>query len=178
VRELVVRTDDRTVLCVVDRDRGEFVVRVGDVEHRLRLLPDAPGVFVMTTGGRSQIVRVATQDGRWFLHLNGVTVQYEITPAGPPADARDAAHRPLRDDLSAPMPGAVTQVLVREGEVVRLGQPIVIVEAMKMEHVIRAPRPGTVLAVRVRAGDQVEGGTVVAELAPASSASSAEGSTR
>jgi hypothetical protein len=59
------------------------------------------------------------------------------------------------------MPGAVTHVLVREGDAVSPGQPLVIVETMKMEHVIRARRAGRVRALRVREEDQVEAGTVV-----------------
>jgi 3-methylcrotonyl-CoA carboxylase alpha subunit len=64
------------------------------------------------------------------------------------------------------MPGAVTQVLVGEGDTVTAGQPLVIIEAMKMEHVIRAPRAGRIHAVHVRAGDRVEGGIPVVELTP------------
>jgi 3-methylcrotonyl-CoA carboxylase alpha subunit len=62
------------------------------------------------------------------------------------------------------MPGGVTQVLVRKGEEVTVGQPLVIVEAMKMEHVIRASRAGRITAVLVREGDQVDGGAVVVKI--------------
>jgi biotin carboxyl carrier protein len=62
------------------------------------------------------------------------------------------------------MPGTVTQVLVRDGDQVAQGQPLVIVEAMKMEHVIRAPHATRIRIVRVSAGDQIEGGTIVAEI--------------
>jgi biotin carboxyl carrier protein len=62
------------------------------------------------------------------------------------------------------MPGTVTQVAVREGDSVAAGQAIAVVEAMKMEHVIRAPQAGRVVALRVRAGDQVNAGAIVAEL--------------
>jgi biotin carboxyl carrier protein len=59
---------------------------------------------------------------------------------------------------------------VSEGEIVTAGQPIVVVEAMKMEHVIRAPHAGRVIALRVRQGEQVEAGAVVAELQAADAA--------
>jgi biotin carboxyl carrier protein len=68
------------------------------------------------------------------------------------------------------MPGTVTRVAVSEGETVTAGQPIVVVEAMKMEHVIRAPHAGRVVALRVRQGEQVEAGAVVAELQSAGAA--------
>jgi biotin carboxyl carrier protein len=70
------------------------------------------------------------------------------------------------EDLSAPMPGVVARVLVDEGEMVTPGQGLVIVEAMKMEHVVRAGRAGVVRRLYVRQGEQVEGGARIAEIGP------------
>jgi len=64
--------------------------------------------------------------------------------------------------LNAPMPGKIVQVLVAEGAVVEKGQPLMILEAMKMEHTISAPAAGTVAKIGFRAGDQVpEGATLL-----------------
>jgi 3-methylcrotonyl-CoA carboxylase alpha subunit len=60
--------------------------------------------------------------------------------------------------LTAPMPGRVTQLLVRVGDIVRRGEPLMIIEAMKMEHTVAAPVDGTVEAVRFAVGDLVEEG--------------------
>ncbi|MCL6498971.1 MAG: hypothetical protein K6U07_02935 [Firmicutes bacterium] len=62
------------------------------------------------------------------------------------------------------MPGLLTRVLVEPGQVVAAGQPLYVVEAMKMETVVRAARPARVLRVLAREGEQVEGGAVVVEL--------------
>jgi 3-methylcrotonyl-CoA carboxylase alpha subunit len=61
--------------------------------------------------------------------------------------------------LEAPMPGVVTKVLVSAGDEVRKGQPLVAVEAMKMEHAVRAPRDGRVTRVNATVGEMVAGGT-------------------
>ncbi|RMH46747.1 MAG: acetyl/propionyl/methylcrotonyl-CoA carboxylase subunit alpha [Alphaproteobacteria bacterium] len=66
----------------------------------------------------------------------------------------------------APMPGLVRDVLVEPGAGVAAGDPLVVLEAMKMEHTLRAGRAGRVAAVSVRAGDQVEAGQTLATLAP------------
>ena len=66
--------------------------------------------------------------------------------------------------LVAPMPGAVLRVLADSGDEVRAGQPLVVVEAMKMEHQIQAPVDGRVAEVLVRAGDQVDTGQVLLRL--------------
>lgn len=60
--------------------------------------------------------------------------------------------------LTAPMPGTVIEVLVAEGDTVEAGQPLIILEAMKMEHTITAPTAGTVSEVLYAAGDLVGDG--------------------
>jgi len=67
--------------------------------------------------------------------------------------------------LTAPMPGRVVQLLVAAGERVRQGQPLIVVEAMKMEHTIAAPRDGSVAAVHYALGDLVEEGAELIALA-------------
>jgi 3-methylcrotonyl-CoA carboxylase alpha subunit len=62
------------------------------------------------------------------------------------------------------MPGVVTRVHVAAGETVKQGQPLVAIEAMKMEHVLRAPRDGRVRAVAARPGEMVSGGVALVEL--------------
>jgi biotin carboxyl carrier protein len=66
--------------------------------------------------------------------------------------------------LEAPMPGVVSRVMVAAGEAVTKGQPLVAVEAMKMEHLVRAPRDGKVKNVRVKAGEMVSGGVALVEM--------------
>jgi 3-methylcrotonyl-CoA carboxylase alpha subunit len=64
--------------------------------------------------------------------------------------------------LTAPMPGKVIAFLAQPGDVVKLGQPLAVMEAMKMEHTITAPRDGTVEELLYAAGDQVnEGGELL-----------------
>ena len=62
------------------------------------------------------------------------------------------------------MPGVVTRVMVAAGDTVRKGQPLLAIEAMKMEHLIRAPRDGRVKEVRASAGEMVNGGVALVEL--------------
>ncbi|WP_333714126.1 acetyl/propionyl/methylcrotonyl-CoA carboxylase subunit alpha [Yoonia sp.] len=70
------------------------------------------------------------------------------------------------DTVLAPMPGLVASVAVTAGQAVAAGDRLVVLEAMKMEHVLRAPRDGVLATVAVRAGQQVAAGDLVAALAP------------
>jgi biotin carboxyl carrier protein len=156
------------VRCSVSREGTGFVVRVGKGEHRFSLVPVAPGLLLLTAGDRSRLVHAAEREELSLVHVDGVTVAYGIAPAdgGPEEHSRRGAGEGEAGGLVAPIPGVVTHVFIREGDLVRPGQSLVVVEAMKMEHVIRATRAGTVRAVRVREGDQVGGGAVVAEVGP------------
>ena len=66
--------------------------------------------------------------------------------------------------LTAPMPGRVLHVRHRPGDSVAAHDPVVVLEAMKMEHAISAPLAGTVTAVHVQPGDQVQRGDLLAEV--------------
>jgi 3-methylcrotonyl-CoA carboxylase alpha subunit len=73
------------------------------------------------------------------------------------ADAVGAA----TDRVSTPMPGKIVQVLVKAGDAVKRGQPLAVLEAMKMEHTLSAPADAKVASVDVAPGDQVTDGTTV-----------------
>ncbi len=71
------------------------------------------------------------------------------------------------DAITAPFPGAVTEVSVERGQVVTAGEPCIVIEAMKMLHTLTAPVDGTVAEVHVSPGDQVASNQVLAEFDPA-----------
>jgi acetyl/propionyl-CoA carboxylase alpha subunit len=89
------------------------------------------------------------------------------TPAPPPdAGAAAHAHRAAGDqrEITAPMPGTVIRVLVSPGDAVEAREPLVVLEAMKMETPVVAPYAAVVKAVHVAEGDPVAGGALLVEL--------------
>ena len=91
-------------------------------------------------------------------------------PASPP-DAGAAAHLQAQagtrsSSISAPMPGTVLKVHVQKGSTVKAGEPLLVLEAMKMENSLTSPRDGVVRAVHVGVGDRVAGGSLLVELEP------------
>ena len=79
----------------------------------------------------------------------------------------DPSARAPEGALVAPMPGAVVRIAVSVGDVVAAGQPLMWLEAMKMEHVIAAPAAGRVSEILVGVGHQVEQGAALAVVDPA-----------
>ena len=66
--------------------------------------------------------------------------------------------------LAAPMPGRITHIAARVGDTVQPGETILVLEAMKMEHVVRAPFAATVAEIHTATGDQVDQGALLAML--------------
>jgi 3-methylcrotonyl-CoA carboxylase alpha subunit len=67
-------------------------------------------------------------------------------------------------EVSLPMPGRVVKVHVQEGVTVTKGQPLLVVEAMKMEHTLKAARHGVVAKLAAREGEMVDAGVILLEL--------------
>ena len=89
-------------------------------------------------------------------------------PPQAPPDVDSAAHEHMpgaaSSTITAPMPGTVIKVHVHEGSTVEARDPLVVLEAMKMETPLLAPYDATVSAVHVQEGDRVAGGAVLVEL--------------
>lgn len=85
-------------------------------------------------------------------------------PAAPVATAPKAAPAAAPtsgEPLNCPMPGTIISVNVSVGQQVKLGDVVVVLEAMKMENEIKAPKDGTITSVNVNKGDAVESGTLL-----------------
>jgi pyruvate carboxylase subunit B len=67
-------------------------------------------------------------------------------------------------ELNAPMPGKILEVLVSEGDEVELGDPVAILEAMKMENELKAPVKGVVSSIAVQQGDSLEKDALILEI--------------
>jgi biotin carboxyl carrier protein len=143
-------------------------VRVDGVEISSAELAVFPGTAVrhLLTDGRSTTVVAARGDDGWDLVVDGWPVQAQVvderTRAIQAMTGRGGAPqgpKPVR----APMPGLVVRIEVAAGDVVRQGQGVVIMEAMKMENELRAEAPGRVSRVLVQTGEAVQKGAVLVE---------------
>ncbi|GGT60919.1 acetyl/propionyl-CoA carboxylase subuit alpha [Streptomyces matensis] len=116
----------------------------------------------------------ALPDGSW-LGRDGDA--WQVRDHDPVAASLTRAGQAGADSLTAPMPGTVTVVKVAVGDEVDAGQSLLVVEAMKMEHVISAPHAGTVTELDVSSGTTVAMDQVLAVIAPVETAEPAEGET-
>lgn len=126
-------------------------------------------IYLVTIGGTLHRLAVQRRDGRGQYSIWTDSHRFEV-------EALDERRRTIRDmsgmrvgrtgpaPLLAPMPGLVVRVDVQPGDIVQAGQPLVVMEAMKMENELRSTSGGVVRAVRVQPGAAVEKGATLVEL--------------
>ena len=120
------------------------------------------GVYRVEQDGRREIVYVAGSPGEQWAFWNGHVFRERDRPT-----AAEPASRPRAGVvhlLTAPMPATVMKLLVEPGHVVKKGDTVIVLEAMKMELPIRTPADATVAAVHCREGELVQPDTVLIEL--------------
>lgn len=115
--------------------------------------------FEFEFAGRKIRVPALKSQGRLWFHWQGLTHVVEDSTSGRRAGGERGKTHP--GVICAPMPGKVTRVSVKKDDTVNKGQPLVVMEAMKMEYTLEADRSGRVGEVNVNAGMQVGLGEVL-----------------
>lgn len=151
----------------------------GERRHTLKVWAQADGWRVQCDDAAPvQVIGTASMQGltvqlgerRWSLqllrdgdqlYLFGADGQHRFTLHDPVGESDHAVAD--GGSLLAPMPGKIVATLVAAGTEVKRGTPLVVLEAMKMEHTLQAPADGTVKGYRAKAGDQVGDGAVLVD---------------
>jgi biotin carboxyl carrier protein len=107
----------------------------------------------LRVAGRVYIVPFVAQGTEISFSFDGEIYTADVVDKGSRARRKSADH-----SMSAPMPGVVLKLLAAAGDVVAKGTPLLILEAMKMEHQIVAPRDGTISAINCKEGELVQPG--------------------
>ena len=167
-----------------------YLIELGGREHEIAVEALAAGRFRVTRAGRSTVWDARRVGRSWSLlpEGGGPAREVDVDPVGTGGDLsitsgeligaparvadplhraaeRAAAQRPAGPaEVKSPMPGKVVRALVIAGEAVKAGQPVVVVEAMKMENELRAPRDGAVVEVRCKDGQAIEAGQTLVVL--------------
>jgi acetyl-CoA carboxylase biotin carboxylase subunit len=136
---------------LVERDGESIRLEVDGEPVRVRPATHGRVVDTVTIGGRASRLRLAPPPGL----------------GRAPGDSGDAG------SLAAPMPGRIVRIHVAEGDHVAANEPLLVLEAMKMEHVIAAPGAGRVGGLMVAVGDQVTRGAPLVALEPSHEAEAA-----
>ena len=164
---------------------ADWTVRIGGVDHAVNVSTDGIGVdgaeldlaIAYTPGdrmiavedeeGETLHVRIARTRTGFKLTTRGASHAARVLPARAAPYAQHLIEK-VPPDLSkfliAPMPGLLVRLDVAEGDKVEAGQPLAVVEAMKMENILRAAKTGTVKAISAKTGDSLAVDAVILEL--------------
>ena len=133
-------------------------------------------------GGKEYNVTVNPKEGKFFdVTVNGATYEVEAENAPAAAPAPQAAAAPVQaapaaaapapkpagagEKVASPLPGVIIEISVKEGQQVKAGQKVAVLEAMKMENEIPAPKDGTITDIHVHKGDTLQEGDPVVTIA-------------
>lgn len=122
---------------------GLVLLRKDNRARELHVLPQGNSAYAVMVNGRHLIAQVEKGNGK----------------------AKKRAEQVNRGEVSAPMPGMVVDVLVKEGQQVDSGEPLVVLESMKMQMQLRSPFSGQVSRVVVGCRSQVEKGALLVQVA-------------
>ncbi len=147
----------QTLTLDIDRAGDDFEIEINGEHAPVQVISFAPPRLTFSHNGKVFTARVMSDGKKRWVHVDGATFVLERADArtqrGHSHGAREGTGSGI---VVAPMPGQVRGVLVNEGDVVTEGQPLVILEAMKMELKVSAPQDGVVSKILVTQGQSVE----------------------
>jgi 3-methylcrotonyl-CoA carboxylase alpha subunit len=164
-RRLSYRSGDEQHLVLADqRDPRTWRLSVDGEDREVTLVARRDSALTLLVDDVHERLHVVRADGATLVSWRGRS--YRLTPVQPLSvdTIGVAGGQHGHANLEAPMPGTIIKVLVEPGAQVVANQPLLVMEAMKMEHTIVAPYAGVVSALPYAAGQLVQGGATLAEL--------------
>ncbi|WP_035871838.1 acetyl/propionyl/methylcrotonyl-CoA carboxylase subunit alpha [Cucumibacter marinus] len=158
---LIHRNDPLRVRLTGTPEMG-FTAHWGDHEVHLSCSTKTGGGLTVRADGHAFPASAAVHAGGVTVFVQGETTDFAL-PDPLQGSLETADHS---DEITAPMPGTIKLVATAQGEAVEAGQPLIVMEAMKMEYTLTAPRNGTIATLNAGLGDQVADGAVLATLVP------------
>jgi biotin carboxyl carrier protein len=156
---------ERSVRVELRRQGDLLFVRLDDAEERPVQLGQVHGALWSVVLGERRIELLAALDDNTVrLAIGGVDYRAEVLDEAHARLARVAGGRAAgsaRRELKAPMPGLLVKILCQVGDAIEAGQPLVVLQAMKMENELSLPRGGTVTSIGAESGQTVEQGQVL-----------------
>ncbi|MGH7899170.1 MAG: biotin/lipoyl-containing protein [Candidatus Binatia bacterium] len=146
-------------------DGGCRRVKIGDAEHELSPITLQASSGAVTVDGTPVRFLFERSRAKLRVAVRGESFEFDLAP---PESSRRAGASKGNPETRSPMPGKVLDISVVPGKEVKPGDPLLILEAMKMENVLSAEVAGTVKEVHVRAGDMVEPGKLLVVIEPTS----------
>lgn len=137
--------------------RDGFSIEVDGQEYQIKLLKQQKDDIHILLDGKKVSGKVVKQKNDFTIFCEGmVSYLHHFIPGADQEDIGDTDGKVI-----TPMPGKLSKILVSDGAVVDKNQPLMVLEAMKMEHTIKAPKPGVVAFNKLNEGAQISDGQML-----------------
>jgi acetyl/propionyl-CoA carboxylase alpha subunit len=155
--------DGKTYSITVESGDGNFKVTLGDRAFEVNASMMSRGILSMIIDDRSVLAYTARSDDGRIICVGGIS--WLLGDPGAGQDATGTGSTQTGDGLiTTPMPGKIVEVHVKEGDVVEKEQPLLVLEAMKMQNEILSDVKGVVKKIHFKAGDQASFGEPLIEI--------------
>jgi len=156
----VILVDGDELAISIQKSGSTFQIKGENRTHEIEVISVADDTAELRINGRRKLVPFSRKADTLQFIYEGETYSTEV------GETKSLRKRGHELSMTAPMPGAVLKIFVKAGDVVTKGSPLLILEAMKMEHQISATYDGTVRAVHCTTGELVQPGVDLISIDP------------
>jgi biotin carboxyl carrier protein len=165
MKKIQVNIEDKKFLFELRQSDGSLYIRQNGTEHKADLIRLGNNRYSLILGGRSHDIGVDHRPDGYAISRGARSADfrvedYELARMKKAAGIDDASKI---NNVSAPMPGMIVSLSCSPGDKVGKGDPLMVMEAMKMENDIKSPLAGKIKTVKVAAGQNVDKGQVLVE---------------
>ena len=154
--------DNHVYNVTVERRNNQYYVLYDNNEYTVQATEAKPGQLTIKLGDRIIKCLISEGEKSKYVFLDGQVYQIKrIELTGKKKTQKKEG------DLNSPISGTVVTIKVKPGDPVKKGDVIMVIEAMKMEYLIRAPYKGTINKINFKEKDQIEIGELTSEITPA-----------
>lgn len=142
-----------------EKTESDILVSLGKRKYHVSVEFLSPDEILLNIDGKIYDIIINSNSLYYSVCVNGKFFKIERKSAQRILEGK--VEKPKKLDIRTSMPGRVVKVFVEEGSKVKEGQPILVLEAMKMQNEIKSPQSGVIITINPKAGDSVETGSLL-----------------
>ena len=149
----------------VEPSKNSAVVELGSQKYTVKTISSDISEIQLEVNDEKIIANMAFVGATHFVSIDGVSFEIQDKDAEddlPESDSERGSS--LEDEVKAPMPGKLIKIFVKEGDSVKAGSKVAILEAMKMENELLSPKEGKIVKILVKESELVDAGQKIVEL--------------
>ncbi len=146
-------------LSLEEKSKNDLLISLGKRKYHVSVEFVSSDEILLNINGKIHDVIIDATSLSYSVYVNGRFFKVEKKSVSQILGKEGVKHK--KRDITTSMPGRIVRILVREGDEVKAGQAVLVLEAMKMQNEIKSPQSGTITKIGPKAGDPVETGSLL-----------------